>query len=86
MVVSRQFDYSKTSKNNLQCQRISQFIVNLGVTIQFGISSLINGSDEMLGFESLRLMMDIMWPISQSHFNVSYLCSLKCNLFIVILV
>ena len=23
------------------------------------------------------ILMDIMWPISQSHFHVSYLCSLK---------
>ena len=23
------------------------------------------------------VLMDIMWPISQSHFNVSCLCSLK---------
>ena len=31
-------------------------------------------------------MIDIMWPINQSHFHVSCLCSLKWNLFIVILV
>ena len=31
------------------------------------ITRLIDGSD----------LMDIMWPISQSHFHVSYLCSLK---------
>ena len=29
MVVSKQFDYSKTSKNALQYRRTSQFIVNL---------------------------------------------------------
>ena len=28
--------------------------------------------------------MNIMWPISQSHFHVSRLCSLKQNLFIII--
>ena len=33
MVVSRQFDYSKTSKNDLHHQRTSQFIENLGVTV-----------------------------------------------------
>ena len=31
-------------------------------------------------------MMDIIWLISQSHFYVSCLCSLKLNLFIIILV
>ena len=46
MVVSRQFDYLKTSKNDLQCQRTSQFIKNLG---------LINVSDETQECESLRL-------------------------------
>ena len=55
MVVSIQFDYSKTSKNDLHRRRTSQFVANLGVTVRFGISSLINGWDEMLGFESLRL-------------------------------
>ena len=34
----------------------------------------------------LKYLMDIMWPISQSHFHVSCLCSLKWNLFIAILV
>ena len=24
-----------------------------------------------------KMLMDIMWPISQSHFHVSCLCSLK---------
>ena len=32
-----------------------------------------------------RELMNIMWPISQSHFHVSHLCSLKCNIFIIIL-
>ena len=26
---------------------------------------------------AMKSMMDIMWPISQSHFHVSCLCSLK---------
>ena len=37
-------------------------------------------------FEPQILVMDIMWPISQSHFHVSCLCSLEWNSFIVILV
>ena len=55
MVVSRQFDYSKSSKNALQCRITSQFIENLGVTIRSDISSSINGSDEKRGCKSLRL-------------------------------
>ena len=42
MVVSRQLDYYKMSKNDLKCQRTSQFIENLAVTIGLGISFLIN--------------------------------------------
>ena len=41
---------------------------------------------EILVWKSAKFLMDIMWPISQSHFHVSCLCSLKWNLFIVILV
>ena len=55
MVVSKQFDYSKTSKNALQCQRTSQFIANLGVNVQSGISSSINGIDATCGCQSLGL-------------------------------
>ena len=43
MLASRQFDYSKTSKNDLHRRRTSQFITNLGITVGFGDSSLING-------------------------------------------
>ena len=43
MAVSRQFDYSKISKNDLHRQRTSQYKANLGVTVEFGVSSLING-------------------------------------------
>ena len=55
MVVPTQFDYSKTSKNDKHRRRTYQFIANLVVTIGFGVSSLINGRDETLDFESLRL-------------------------------
>ena len=55
MVLFRCFDYSKISKNDLQFPRTSQFITNLGIIVGFGISSLINDCDEILGFESLRL-------------------------------
>ena len=55
MVVSRQFGYSKTSKNDLQGRRTSQIIANLGLTVGSRFNSLINSSDEMLCFESLRL-------------------------------
>ena len=53
--MSKQIDYSKTSKNELQCRRTSQFIVNLDVTVSAGVSSSINGSDEMHRCKSLRL-------------------------------
>ena len=43
MVVSRQFDYLKTSKNDLHSRRTSQFIANSGVIVGFGVSSLIKG-------------------------------------------
>ena len=55
MVVSRHFDYLKSSKNALQCRRTSQFITNLGVTAKSGVSSSINGSDEMHECQSLPL-------------------------------
>ena len=55
MVVSRQFHYSKTSKNDLHRRRISQFLENLGITVGFGVSSLINRLDKMPSFESLQL-------------------------------
>ena len=55
MVVSRQFDYSKSSKKALQCRRRSQFIANLGVSVRSGVSSSINSSDETRGCESLQL-------------------------------
>ena len=55
MVVSKQIDYSKTSKNELQYRRTSQFIVNLDVTISVGVSSSINGSDETHRCNSLQL-------------------------------
>ena len=28
-------------------------------------------------------LMDVMWPISQSHFHVYFLCLLKSNLFFI---
>ena len=55
MVVSRQSDYSKTSKNIFFVEEHSYKYANLGVTIGFSVSSLINGSNETLGYESLRL-------------------------------
>ena len=55
MVVSRLFDYLKTSKNISSVEEHSYKYANLGVTVRFGVSSLINGSDEALGCESLRL-------------------------------
>ena len=55
MVVSKQFDYSKTSKNALLYRRTSQFIENLGITIQSGVSSSINGFDETRKWESLPI-------------------------------
>ena len=42
--------------------------------------SLVNNSiDQITTYWStlINYMMDIMWPISQSHFHISYLCSLK---------
>ena len=54
MVVSKQFDYSKTSKNTLQCRRTSQFIENLGITVQSEVSSSIKGSNETRECKSLR--------------------------------
>ena len=47
MVVYRWFNWSKSSKNTWKCRRTSQFIANLGVTVRWNASSLINGSDEM---------------------------------------
>ena len=35
------------------------------------------GVDNDLAPHDVRPVMDIMWPISQSHFHVSCLCSLK---------
>ena len=55
MAMSRKFDYSKTSKNDLHRRRTSQLIVNLGETVGFGFKSSINGSDETQRCESLRL-------------------------------
>ena len=42
--------------------------------------SLVNNSiDQITPYWStlINYLMDIMWPISQSHFHVSCLCSLK---------
>ena len=47
MVVSRQFDYLKTSKNDLHCQRTSQLIGKIGRNRGWSFKSLINGSDEV---------------------------------------
>ena len=55
MVVSRQLDYSKSSKNVLQCRRTSQFIADFGVIVRSGVSSWINSSDETHRCESLQL-------------------------------
>ena len=43
MFVSRQFDYSKTSKNTFSVKEHLNKLENLGVIIGFGVSSLING-------------------------------------------
>ena len=56
MVVSRQFHYSKTFNNDLQCRRTSQFIANLGVIVAWSVQSLIKGSNETQGCELLRLI------------------------------
>ena len=53
--MSRQFDYSKVSKNDLNRRRTSQFIANLGITVGFGFNSLINGWDKTPCFEFLHL-------------------------------
>ena len=42
MFVSRQFDYLKTSKNTFYVKEHSNKLANLGVTVGFGVSSLIN--------------------------------------------
>ena len=47
MLLSSQFDYSKTSKNDLECQITSQFIANLGVP-----------SDEAFDLRSTAMMKD----------------------------
>ena len=49
------------------------------------VQSVISGLSIHKGFlltHYIHFMMDIMWLISQSHFYVSFLCSLKWNLFI----
>ena len=41
------------------------------------LRSLKNLADKEMVQGLPKIVMDIMWPISQSHFHVSYLCSLK---------
>ena len=61
----RLVNYSKTSKNDLNRRRPSQFITNFGITVGFSVSSLSNGYDEMPSFGSLRLSC-ICW-IGDEH-------------------
>ena len=35
------------------------------------------GANFRIDSHVMSMLMDIMWPISQSHFHVSFLCSLK---------
>ena len=55
MVVCKQLDNLKTSKNALHCWRKSQFIANLDVNIGWNVSTSINGSDETHICKSLWL-------------------------------
>ena len=55
IVVSRQFVYSKTSKDTFFVEEHLHKLANLGVTVGFVISPSINGFDEILGCESLRI-------------------------------
>ena len=56
MVVSKYFDCSKISKNTFSVEEHVYKLANLGVTVRFGVSSSINGYDEMLGCKSLWLI------------------------------
>ena len=42
----------------------------VGILSFFSLSLLVKSSED-------DILIDIMWPISQSHFHVSFLCSLK---------
>ena len=53
--MSKQFDYSKHLIIYFLLKRESINRQYLGVIVGFSVSSLINGSDEMLGSESLSL-------------------------------
>ena len=46
----------------------------VGLACRLAVTS---GGRKTTIFDLRRVVMDIMWPISQSHFHVSYLCLLK---------
>ena len=53
-------------------------IISILCSDKVGISILLRINAIMLTLDlNWFLLMDIMWPISQLHFHISHLCSLK---------
>ena len=55
MEISKQLDYSKYRRILYIIKDYAYILVKLPVAVRFGVPSPVNGSDEMLGSESLRL-------------------------------
>ena len=76
--MSKQFDSSKHPKIHFMLENMIISKQNLGVAIGFGSSSSINGSDKMLGCESLSLSRFVRSKMERSSF-VTLRVKKKCR-------
>ena len=53
--MSKQLDYSKYGRMLYIIEDYAYILVKLPMAVRFSVPSSVNGSDEMLGSESLRL-------------------------------
>ena len=67
------------SKHILRRFHFIREIIARGDVVVERVPSTDNVADctRVIGFSPCGRLIDIMWLISQSHFHVSYLCSLK---------